>query len=132
MWAAIIPTLTSVFGTWWKGRQEVKAAKIQAQVARYESEKQFQMKLAEIEATWDLVALRMSQYSTKDEWISFLFFAPLLVAWFPQLRGYTQDWLTFLNGLPYWYQTIMFGIVASTFGLRWWFNKQSLKAPSAA
>ena len=127
MWPTIITTFGSAFKQWWEGRQRVKEAKVQAKVAKHEAEAKFQMRVAEIEATWDLVALRMSQYSTKDELIALVIFAPLIAAWFPGLRPHVLDWVDFIDKLPIWYQVVMFGIVAATFGLRWWFNKTSLK-----
>lgn len=125
--ATIVTALGSAFKTWWGGRQRIKQAKVDAKVAKHKAEAQFQMQLANIEASYDLVALRMSQYTVRDDIIAAIIFGPLAVAFFPPLRPYTEDWLAFLDGLPVWYQIIMFGIVAATFGLRWWFNSQSLK-----
>lgn len=122
----IITAIGSAFKVWWDGRQKIQTAKIQAKIARIDAETSFQMKLAEIAGTWDLVALRQAQYSIKDEIIMLIMFAPLILWWIPSLRPEVHAWIAFVSGIPLWYQIVIFGIVAASFGLRWWFNKQGL------
>ena len=93
--------------------------------AKHEAEIAFQHQLAKNEATWDLIALRMSQFSIKDELITIIWFAPLVVAWFEPEAA--MDWVTFVSELPLFYQIAMFGIIAASFGLRWFFKEQGLK-----
>lgn len=114
MWGAIASAIGSVFTSW-----------IDSKKAQYEAEKTFQLKLAEMEANWDLIALRLSQYSWKDELITLVWFAPLIIAWFDPEKA--QKWLNFVGQMPPWYQVGMFGIIAASFGLRWFFKQQGLK-----
>jgi len=114
MWALIIQSLSGLFTSWMDSKK-----------AKHQAEANFQMKLSEQEATWDIIALRQSQYSWKDELITVIWFAPLIVAWFNPEKS--MSWVNFVTQLPLWYQIVMFGIVAASFGLRWFFKSQNLK-----
>lgn len=114
MWKAITGAFGSLFGSW----IDLKKAKHQAEAARA-------LKLVEVEADWDLEAQRQAQYSWKDEMITIVWFAPLVMAWFDEERA--MKWVEFVQGLPYWYQFGMFGIIAASFGLRWYFKQQNFK-----
>lgn len=98
-----------------------------AKKAKHQAEIKFQEKLSEIEATWDLVALRQAQFSWKDEFITLVIFAPLVLWWFPGFREDALAWVEFVGEMPYWYQFTMFGVIAATFGLRWYFKEQGFK-----
>lgn len=114
MWGLIIQGLSGVFTSW-----------LDSKKARHQAEANFQTQLSEQEATWDIIALRQSQYSWKDELITILWFTPLVVAWFNPAAA--KEWITFTSQLPLWYQVGMFGIIAASFGLRWFFKSQNLK-----
>lgn len=115
MWIkAAISAIGSLFTSW----IDVKKEKHRAEAALH-------MQLAKTEADWDLVAQRQAQYSWKDEFITFVWFAPLIVAWWEPEKA--KQWVEFVSGLPYWYQFGMFGILAASFGLRWYFKQQGFK-----
>jgi len=116
IWSGVVSAVAGIAKSW-----------IDSKKAKYEAEKTFQMKMAEMEATWDLIALRQAQYSLKDEIITIIIFFPLVAWWFPSLRPQALAWAEFVTTMPYWYQMVMFGIVAASFGLRWWFGKQGFK-----
>ena len=98
---------------------------IDAKKEKHKAEAAFQMQLAQTEADWDNIAQRQSQYSWKDEFITLVRYSPLVVAWFEPEKA--MKWIDFVQGLPYFYQMGMFGIMAATFGLRWFFKQQQFK-----
>lgn len=114
MWTAIVSGVTSLVTTYFKTKQ----AKAEAEIALHQ-------KLAQAEADWDLVAQQQAQYSWKDEFITAVWFSPLVVAWFYPEEA--MAWVEFVSSLPYYYQFVMFGIVAASFGLRWYFKQQGFK-----
>ena len=114
MWSSILGSITGLFTSW----MDTKRAKHKAEIAMH-------MQLAKAEADWDLVAQRQAQYSWKDEFITFVWFAPLIVAWWEPDKA--QEWVQFVSELPYFYQFGMFGIIAASFGLRWYFKQQGFK-----
>ena len=115
-----VPALITAAGELFRSWMDAKKAKHQAEI-------KFQEKLAEAEATWDLVALRQAQFSWKDEMITLVVFGPLVMAWFPEYRAGVMEWVDFVAALPFWYQILIFGITAASFGLRWFFKQQNFK-----
>jgi hypothetical protein len=112
MWTVLASGLTSLIQSWFQAKkteQEAKAA--------------YQMALAKGEQDWDNQAMQAAQFSWKDEFITIVWFAPLIVAWFDAEKALA--WIDFVSKLPQWYQVGMFGIIAASFGLRWWFKNQA-------
>lgn len=114
MWGLVMQGVATVFGSW-----------VDLKKAKTEAEKAYLMRQAQSEADWDLEAIRQAQYSWKDELITIIWFSPLVAAWFFQEEA--LEWVAFVGELPFWYQIGMFGIMAASFGLRWFFRDQSLK-----
>ena len=71
------------------------------------------------EIDWDIEAIRSTQSSWKDEWITLLFSIPLILAfcgdWGNQI---VQAGFTALEAMPTWYQVSLGGIVSASIGLR--------------
>ena len=111
MLSAITQAVGGIFGGW----VDLKKAKYTAEAKRYEMQ-------AQAEADWDQEALRQAQYSWKDELITLVIFAPMVVAWFDTEKA--LEWVRFVGAMPLWYQIIMSGIVAASFGLRWLFKNK--------
>ena len=114
MWSLVLSGVTTLFQGWIK----VKTSKQEAEVA-------YQTTLIKGEQDWDIEAQKAAKYSWKDEFITIIWFAPLIVAWFKPQKA--QDWIDFVIQLPYFYQFGMFGIMAASFGLRWYFKQQAFK-----
>lgn len=74
---------------------------------------------------YDTAALKAMQFTFKDEYLLATLTAPIWYGLFDP-RGATE-WVDFISKLPLWYQVLLGGIVASTFGLRWWFKKEQTK-----
>lgn len=114
MWGLVFTGIKEVVQGWFKTKQ-----------AKQEAEAAYHMSLAKGEQDWDLEAQKAARYSWKDEFITVIWFSPLIMAWWDTERAMT--WINFVTGLPYWYQFGMFGIIAASFGLRWYFKGQSFK-----
>ena len=71
------------------------------------------------EIDWDIEAIRATQNSWKDEWITLLFSIPLILAfcgdWGNEI---VQAGFTSLEAMPTWYQVSLGGIVSASIGLR--------------
>jgi hypothetical protein len=114
MWGLIASSIGKIFTSW----VDLKKTKNEAEAA-------YHMKALSGELDWDIEAQKQAQYSWKDEFITLVWFAPLIMAWWDPIRA--QAWIDFVSGLPYWYQIGMFGIIAASFGLRWYFKSQAFK-----
>lgn len=107
------------------GIKELGALWLKKKKATAEAEIAFRNSLAKSEADWDVIAQQQAQYSWKDELITLIWFAPLVVAWFEPEEA--TRWVEWVSKLPYFYQFGMFGIMAASFGLRWYFKRENFK-----
>lgn len=73
----------------------------------------------QIESNWDTNAQIDARLSWKDEYLTILFSLPLIFAFFPATQQAVLKGFVILQQTPVWYLTLVGGIVASAFGLRW-------------
>lgn len=114
MWSIVVGGIVELTKGWF----EVRKSKQQAEAA-------YNQQALQGEIDYDLEAMKASRYSWKDEIITGIWFAPLVVAWFDPAAA--MQWIDFVAKMPFWYQFGMFGIMAATFGLRWYFKDQNFK-----
>lgn len=114
MWQLLFSGVSSIFKAW-----------IDKKKSQQEAEAAYNRQALSGEQDWDLEAMRQARYSIKDELITIIWFTPLVVAWF--YPDEAQKWLDFVSNMPMWYQVGMFGIMAASFGLRWYFKQQAFK-----
>lgn len=111
MWTAIIAGATKLTESFFERKRVEQQAKADAA-----------KEAAASEGNYDLQAQKNMQMSWKDEYLMIVFTAPLLLGYFDEERALA--WIDFVGDMPLWYQIILFGMVAATFGLRWWFSKK--------
>ena len=71
------------------------------------------------EIDWDLEAMRATENSWKDEWITLLFSIPLILAFCGEWGNeIVQAGFTALETMPTWYQYSLGGIVSASIGMR--------------
>jgi hypothetical protein len=71
------------------------------------------------EIDWDIEAIRATQNSWKDEWITLLFSIPLILAFCGEWGNeIVQAGFTSLEAMPTWYQYSLGGIVSASIGMR--------------
>ena len=71
------------------------------------------------EIDWDIEAIRATQNSWKDEWITLLFSIPLILAFCGDWgNAIVQAGFAALEGMPKWYQYSLGGIVSASIGMR--------------
>lgn len=122
----IFDTVVGAFSSYREGKTKIKEAKVGLAIAKINAEAKRYEKLVDVEADWDKEALRQSQFSWKDEFLTIIFFAPFIGAFIPGVQNYVLKGFEYLDKVPEWYIVCILGIVAATFGLRWWFTKKKL------
>jgi len=110
--------LTSLVTTWLEGTVEKSKAKTAAEVALKNAEAIVYEKKATAEIDWDLEAIKGSQNSWKDEWLTILFSIPMILAFIPGMDGVVQQGFAQLESMPDWYQVSLSVIIAASFGIR--------------
>ena len=115
----LITQVANLAGTMIEGKTAVKKA-----------EAETKMKIATGEIDWDIAAMKATENSWKDEWITLLFSIPLILAfcgdWGNQI---VQAGFTALEIMPDWYQYSLGGIVSASIGMRGvskYFGKKSV------
>ena len=119
IWTAIVNAASTLFGGW----IEVKKAKQTAEAAKA-------MRIVEGEFDYDIMAMEAAKTSWKDELIMIIWYSPLVMGWYDKETSSivsAADWVSFASDLPYWWQFGAFGIMAASFGLRWYFKQQDFK-----
>ncbi len=118
MWTLLLDKIFGGVTDYFKNKQKMDNALQEARILK-------ETKIISGEIDWDVEALRQSQHSWKDEFITIIIFSPLIVAWFDSERA--MEWVEFVNKLPTYYQGLMIGIVCASFGIRWWSKKMMMK-----
>lgn len=92
---------------------------LDGKVAVQKANAEIKVKQATGEIDWDLEAIKATQNSWKDEWITLLFSIPLILAfcgeWGNQI---VQAGFLALETMPIWYQYSLGGIVSASIGMR--------------
>src|SRR6056300_1187242 len=76
----LIGPIAELAGTWLKGSVETSKAKTDAKVAQAKAEAIVMQKKATGEIDWDLKMADASASSWKDEWLTLIFSAPLILS----------------------------------------------------
>ena len=92
---------------------------LDGKVAVQKANAEIKVKQATGEIDWDIEAMKATENSWKDEWITLLFSIPLILAfcgdWGNDIvaRGFAA-----LEVMPQWYQIALGGIVSASIGMR--------------
>ena len=71
------------------------------------------------EIDWDLEAVKATQHSLRDEYITLIFSIPMLLAFCGEGgRKIVDDGFAALSTMPDWYQVSLGAVVASSLGIR--------------
>ena len=133
-WSALIEPVVSIVKepiVEWQKRKTLEVEQIDKQLDRQHELNVKKIDVAlelakqgqKIEADWDTNAQQDMKTSWKDEYLTILFSLPLILAFFPQTQEAVLKGFETLDKTPGWYMTLIMGIVAGVFGLRWLINR---------
>jgi uncharacterized ion transporter superfamily protein YfcC len=117
MWLSAIKLAAQAGSHIFKNRQETKMLMADAQMRHAE-------KMASGEAEYQGKLLEARQSDWKDEFILVLLSAPIvMLAWAvwsedPEAMNKMKLFFEYFSDLPFWYQTIFVGVIASVYGLK--------------
>ena len=110
-----------------KAKAEIQIAQTKADALVEQAKAMVEMAKAGqvIEADWDTNAQKQMQFSWKDEFLMVLLFSPVVMlfasAFLPE-NGFQDKIIGAVKALeqfPMWYVSMLLGIVAAVYGLRW-------------
>tara|TARA_B110000093_G_C12959191_1_gene406368 strand:- start:151 stop:513 length:363 start_codon:yes stop_codon:yes gene_type:complete len=113
MWSLAFEAVKSLGSKWLTNRGEKEAAKHEKEVQILRGEREADIKSTEGMST-----------SLKDEYLTIVLTAPLIVIFYasvwgdPAMVSQVKEAFSAMSSLPDWYQWCFMGCVAATFGLR--------------
>ena len=104
----IVGPVAGLAGSWIEGKTAVQKAKATKD-----------LKIATGEIDWDLEAMKATQNSWKDEWLTLLLSGPFILSFCGDWgRQIVADGFTALEVMPSYYQYTLGVIVSASFGVR--------------
>lgn len=133
MWTAISAVISGV-GSYFKGNQEIKAAKVAGEVAKLTAEANAAVAVSEAKITMaknaqannydlDKIAMQNMKTSYKDEFLLGLFSIPMVLAFIPEMDTVVTNGFNAIDKMPDWYVYLYGGMVIVIYGLRSMFTK---------
>lgn len=113
MWTSLVAPLSGLVSQWFENKREQSKAK-------------HERKVKEISGEIDLdnTSAGDMRHSWKDEWLTLVFTTPVVTIFYgsivnnPEVIARMIEGIQAIDKLPVWYQGILAGIVAASFGLR--------------
>ncbi len=103
-----------------KAKRDLKAAQQQTKLA-------IELKRAGADIDWDKQAMINAGNSWKDEYLLIIFSPPLVMAFVPGLAPYVLEGFRVLAETPDWYKGAIALMVAASFGMRAYAQRQLKK-----
>lgn len=95
-----------------EGKTKIAVAQAEAEVTRLQ-------KTADAEVDWDREAAHQMQYTWKDEYLTILLSAPMVLAFLgPWGRDAVASGFAAIATAPEWYKVAFLVVIAASFGLR--------------
>jgi hypothetical protein len=124
----IISNILGIGGKFLEGRQKLKEVKLEGEtkiaVAQAEAEVTRIQKAADAEVDWDNAAAKQMEHSWKDEYLTLLLSAPMVLAFCGTWgRTAASEGFAAVSTAPEWYKVAFLSTVAASFGIRALVNK---------
>ncbi len=100
------------------GYIETKKAKAENKLVELKAHKEIINKQIKGEIDFDIEAIKGNKESYKDEWLTFIFSIPLILAFIPGCEEIVSKGFEALDKCPTWYKAAVSAMIASVFSLR--------------
>tara|TARA_R100001463_G_scaffold121211_1_gene177479 strand:- start:342 stop:722 length:381 start_codon:yes stop_codon:yes gene_type:complete len=114
----LLGPVVDIVGTSIKGFVDTKKAKAEQKVTEIKAKTSLMEKQIKGEVDWDLEAIKGSQGSWKDEYLTIIFSIPLLLCFLPFTVEYVERGFEALSQTPDWYKYTLGVIVSASFGIK--------------
>ena len=114
----LIKPLLGVAGDVVKGVVETRKAKAEQKVTEIKAKTELMQQQIKGEVDWDLEAIKNTQGSWKDEYLTILFSIPLCLCFLPFTVEYVERGFEALSQTPDWYKYTLGVIVSASFGIK--------------
>ena len=100
------------------GYLETKKAKAENKLTEIKAKTDILNKQIKGDIEYDIEAIKGGKDSLKDEWLTFIFSIPLILAFIPGCEEIVSRGFEALDKCPTWYKAAVSAMIASVFGLR--------------
>tara|TARA_R100001129_G_scaffold185496_1_gene173884 strand:+ start:937 stop:1308 length:372 start_codon:yes stop_codon:yes gene_type:complete len=100
------------------GYIETKKAKAENKLTEIKAKTDILNKQIKGDIEYDIEAIKGGKDSLKDEWLTFIFSIPLILAFIPGCEEIVSRGFEALDKCPTWYKAAVSAMIASVFGLR--------------
>ena len=100
------------------GYLETKKAKAENKLKEIKAKTDILNKQIKGDIEYDIEAIKGGKDSLKDEWLTFIFSIPLILAFIPGCEEIVSRGFEALDKCPTWYKAAVSAMIASVFGLR--------------
>ena len=114
----LLKPLLGVAGDVVKGVVDTRKAKAEQKITEIKAKTSLMEKQIKGEVDWDLEAIKNTQGSWKDEYLTILFSIPLLLCFLPFTVEYVERGFEALSQTPDWYKYTLGVIVSASFGIK--------------
>jgi|TARA_A100001015_G_C15001568_1_gene718738 hypothetical protein len=114
----LLGPVVDIVSTSVKGFVDTKKAKAEQKVTEIKAKTELMNQQIKGEADWDLEAIKNTQGSWKDEYLTILFSIPLLLCFLPFTVEYVERGFEALSKTPDWYKYTLGVIVSASFGIK--------------
>ena len=114
----LLKPLLGVAGDVVKGVVDTRKAKAEQKITEIKAKTSLMEKQIKGEVDWDLEAIKGTQGSWKDEYLTIIFSIPLLLCFLPFTVEYVERGFEALSQTPDWYKYTLGVIVSASFGIK--------------
>ena len=114
----LLGPVVDIVSTSVKGFVDTKKAKAEQKVTEIKAKTELMHQQIKGEADWDLEAIKGSQGSWKDEYLTIVFSLPLILCFIPFTVTYVERGFQALEQTPDWYFYSLGLIVSASFGIK--------------
>jgi|TARA_Y100001968_G_C18896252_1_gene498582 hypothetical protein len=114
----LLGPVVDIVGSSVKGFVETKKAKAEQKVTEIKAKTELMQQQIKGEVDWDLEAIKNTQGSWKDEYLTILFSIPLCLCFLPFTVEYVERGFEALQQTPDWYKYTLGVIVSASFGIK--------------
>tara|TARA_R100001460_G_scaffold102156_2_gene146437 strand:- start:26664 stop:27044 length:381 start_codon:yes stop_codon:yes gene_type:complete len=114
----LLGPVVDIVSTSVKGFVDTKKAKAEQKVTEIKAKTELMQQQIKGEQDWDIEAIKNTEGSWKDEYLTIIFSIPLLLCFLPFTVEYVERGFEALSKTPDWYKYTLGVIVSASFGIK--------------
>ena len=114
----LLGPVANIAGNWVEGKVEETKAKAAVKIEKAKADAEVQKRIATGDIDWEANMADATKDSWKDEFALVVLLLPSILVFIPSLTEHVKAGFAVLEGLPDWYQYLLFIAVSASFGVK--------------